>query len=117
MTPSIICCYINQWDFSIEKFDYAMEPGGWFPTSWEKSINTRFNLLSHLPNTGQEVKLEIGSPTKHQWIDTTSCFLNIKALCSSVEPRCFCKFKHRIIYTHIHTQEFSAYNMRELCFS
>ena len=44
------------------------------------SINTQFNLLSHLPNMGQEVKLEIGSPTKHQWIDTPSCLKNIKAL-------------------------------------
>lgn len=43
-------------------------------------INTQFNLLSHLPNMGQEVKLEIGSPTKHRWIDTTSCLLNVKAL-------------------------------------
>lgn len=46
------------------------------------SIHTQFNLLSHLPNTGQEVKLEIGSPTKRRWSDTTSCFLNIRALCS-----------------------------------
>lgn len=44
------------------------------------SINTQFNLLSHLPNMGQEVKLEIGSPTKHQWIDTTPYLINIKAL-------------------------------------
>lgn len=44
------------------------------------SINTQFNLLSHLPNMGQEVKLEIGSPTKHQWIDTTLHLINSKAL-------------------------------------
>lgn len=34
------------------------------------SINTQFNLRSHLPNMSQEVKLEIGSPAKHQWTDS-----------------------------------------------
>lgn len=63
-------------------------------------INTQFNLLSHLPNMGQEVKLEIGSPTKHRWIDTTSCLLNVKALlpffihCIQDVPLYFCRYKH-----------------------
>lgn len=44
-------------------------------------INPQFNLLSHLPNMGRQVELEIGSPTKHQCTNAISG-PNIKALCS-----------------------------------
>lgn len=94
---------------------WSLEAG--FQLAGKKGINTRFNLLSHLPNTGQEVKLEIGSQTKHQWIDTTSCFLNIKALCSSVEPQCFCRFKHRTTYTHTYIHRSSLHIIRGRCVS
>lgn len=63
-----------------KKIDYKLQGN---------SINPQFNLLSHFPNIGQEVELEIGSPTKRQCTDTTS-HLNIKALCSW----CFSRCKH-----------------------
>ncbi|KAM7406537.1 hypothetical protein PAMP_000911 [Pampus punctatissimus] len=57
-------------DFCLEKFDYTKvggekSPEASFGFQLENSINPQFNLLSHLPNMGQEVKLEIGSPSKY----------------------------------------------------
>lgn len=57
----------------MKKFYYGMKlegVGGGKPTAVSNSlgngINPQFNFLSHLPNMGQQVELEIGSLTKHQ---------------------------------------------------